>query len=195
MWSNSHKWVVRNADEANPCLKELQQIIEEEGIDILTQNTFNSLIHFACLGDSTTVLSYLLQRCPNKLVNHTNSNKESPLHWAVNSSSFEAIDLLLSFGASPNIVDKKGNSILHFAVESGNIEMIGLILKKKLCPIDTVNYFDRTPLCVACVEEEYEIVKYLVRNGCPTLKPLRLCVALKRTNATQIMYAEKEKQL
>ena len=58
-------------------------------IDILTQNTLNSLIHFACLGESATVLSYLLQRCPKKLVNHRNSNKESPLHWAVKSSSTE----------------------------------------------------------------------------------------------------------
>ena len=73
MWANFHKWVVRYADEEKRYLPTLQELIEEEGIDILTQNTLNSLIHFACLRDSTTVLSYLLQRCPKKLVNHRNS--------------------------------------------------------------------------------------------------------------------------
>ena len=62
MWANSHKWVVRFAYEEKPCLEELEELICEEGIDILTKNTFNSLIHFACLGESTTVISYLLQR-------------------------------------------------------------------------------------------------------------------------------------
>ena len=58
--------------------------------------------------------------------------------------------------------------------ESGNIAMIKLILRKKLCPIDTVNFGGLSPLCIACVEEEYKIIKYLVRHGSPTLKPLRL---------------------
>ena len=70
MWASSHKWVVRYADEEKSYLSDLQDLIGEEGIDILTQNTLNSLIHFACLGESATVLSYLLQRCPKKLVNH-----------------------------------------------------------------------------------------------------------------------------
>ena len=86
---------------------------------------------------------------PKRLVNHRNSNKESPLHWAVKSSSTEVVELLLSYGASPKTVDLKGNSILHIAVESGNTAVIQL--EKKLCPIDTINYYDRSPLCVACV--------------------------------------------
>ena len=193
MWANSHKWVIRYADEEKPCLEELEELIEEEGINILTKNTLNSLIHFACLGESTTVLSYLLQRCTKRLVNHRNSNKESALHWAVKSSSIEVVELLLSYGASPKIVDIRGNSILHIAVESGNTDVIKLILDKKLCPIDAVNFFDHSPLCVACVEEEYDIVKYLTRCGCATIKALRLCFALGNKRAIKIIYSEKRK--
>ena len=189
MWTNAHKWVVRYSDEKNPDLSVLQVIIEQEGIDILTQNTLNSLLHFACLGESTTVLSYLLQRCTKALVNHKNSNNETPLHWAVKSSSTEAVKLLLSYGASPKLVDNKGNSILHIAAESGNIAMIKLILRKKLCPIDTVNFGGLSPLCIACVEEEYKIIKYLVRHGSPTLNPLRICKQLDNAHARKIVCA------
>lgn len=164
-WSNIHKWVVRYCDEEQPNFTDLNRIIDNEGIYSLTGNGNNSL-HFAALGKSAAVLSYLFKF--EKLVNKCNYAGESPLHWACKAGILKNVKLLLAQGANADQVDTKGNSILHFAVESGNRELIKYLLKTRTTSVNVTNNFGSSALQVACEEQEFRLIKYLVANGCET---------------------------
>lgn len=53
---------------------------------------------------------------------------KTPLHYAVENNSIEIVNLLLDYGADPQIVDKRGMSCLHYAARHGLKDMVVLLL-------------------------------------------------------------------
>ena len=166
MWSASHKWVVRYCDQEKPDFDQFKHILANEGSTPLTQGTLNSTLHFAAIGSSSVVLKYLLSNVPSILINQSNFEGETPLHWACQAGILENVKLLLSYGASYQKVDSNGNTPLHFAVNSGNVKLIKYLSKNMKNLKNKKNYYGEAPIDVACTEGEYKIVKYFVRAGC-----------------------------
>jgi len=53
----------------------------------------------------------------------------SPLTFAAAWNQLEATELLLSFGADPNVADKTGGTALMLAAQHGSKELVGLLLR------------------------------------------------------------------
>jgi ankyrin repeat protein/CHAT domain-containing protein len=85
----------------------------------------------------------------------------SPLSYAVSRGDMQAVELLLSAGANPNLQSSYSNtSPLHTAVDMEDISMIELLLKHGASP-DIGNKFTEYPLIVA-VEEGFDSILYLL---------------------------------
>ncbi|KAJ5657428.1 uncharacterized protein N7484_001077 [Penicillium longicatenatum] len=88
----------------------------------------------------------------------------TPLHIAVKSESVDMTDLLLSYTATPNIVDDKGMTPLSFACKLGNLRLVKALLEKN-ADIDSVDKDGKTPLHFASSGEHLEVVGLLLKRG------------------------------
>lgn len=167
-WSNIHKWIVRYGDDSEANMSELDELLLNEPGTKLT-STKNSVLHFSAICNASTCLEKFIHMYPH-LINERNDKGETPLHWACTNGSLDNVKILLRAGANYHKVDFDNNSILHFAVQNGNYKTVKLILKKNLCDINLENIFGNSPLHVACIEEEYRIMKLLIAYRASTSK-------------------------
>ncbi|CRG92707.1 Pc22g26470 [Talaromyces islandicus] len=104
--------------------KNLVQFIEEshslfpsqalEGRDIFQR----SLLHYAAMGDCTSLLHYLLQSKPD--IDSRDMHGRTPLSWAAEFGSFQVVMILVSRGANVNAKDDQDSTPLTWLIYAGN---------------------------------------------------------------------------
>jgi|GEM_PF-728032 len=98
-----------------------------------------------------------------------------PLMAACQNENIAMMQYLLDDGAEVNRVAGNGKSILEVAVETGNIEIVGFLLKASAnTEIKSGHFlnFDKTPITAAIMNNDAEMVSFLVEKGAKT-KPIR----------------------
>ncbi len=98
-----------------------------------------------------------------------------PLMEACKKENIALITYLLKLGATLDRVAGNGKSILEVAVETGNIEVVDFLIKAGAnTEIKSGLYlkFDKTPICAAVMNNDTQMVTFLVKNGAKT-KPIR----------------------
>ncbi|KAJ8668818.1 hypothetical protein QAD02_000077 [Eretmocerus hayati] len=96
------------------------------------------------------------------------SQVQTCLHLAIIREDVSAVRLLLSAGASPNVVDDAGDTPLLLAIRSGKIELVQLLIDAK-ANIDYINpksskWHPRSTLHDA-VDAGHDILKLLLEHG------------------------------
>eukprot|EP00026_Physarum_polycephalum_P005982 Phypoly_transcript_06021.p1 GENE.Phypoly_transcript_06021~~Phypoly_transcript_06021.p1 ORF type:complete len:567 (+),score=92.28 Phypoly_transcript_06021:113-1702(+) len=104
--------------------------------------------------------------CTKLLLEHgadVNSlGRSIPLVYAVQCAHTEMVELLLSFGAEPNMEDQLGMSAIHAACHFGDKQILEILLA---CPRSDINALGRngyTPLHEACHAPHVELIEVLV---------------------------------
>ncbi|MFK7813076.1 MAG: ankyrin repeat domain-containing protein [Maribacter sp.] len=98
-----------------------------------------------------------------------------PLMAACENESIAMIKYLIDLGAEIDRVAGNGKSILSVAVETSNQEVVNFLLKAGAHPEIKSGYymnFNTTPITAAVMNNDTEMVSFLVENGAKT-KPIR----------------------
>ncbi|QLG46005.1 ankyrin repeat domain-containing protein [Costertonia aggregata] len=98
-----------------------------------------------------------------------------PLMAACENENIAMMKYLIDLGAEINRVAGNGQSVLEVAVETGNVELVAFLLKfGAWIEIKSGHFmiFDKTPLTVAVLNNDTQMVCFLVENGAKT-KPIR----------------------
>jgi ankyrin repeat protein len=75
------------------------------------------------------------------------------------------IELLIDKGADKDVVDSFGNTLLHQAIEKESMELIEYFIQLG-CDVNATERHDKdTPLHYACLQNNREMVDYLIING------------------------------
>lgn len=116
-------------------------------------------------GDSDAVKRRLEKA---KDVNFPGVKKETPLFWAVFANRPALVKMLIDKGADVNQRNFLNcKPVLHLAVEEDNLEMLRYLLSHDVdleCTID-IHCGAVTPLFLAAIEEQPEMMRLLLRNG------------------------------
>lgn len=135
-------------------------------------------LHFAAsLGDLSKVAMLLKH---NSYTDTRDHNRQTPLHYAIQSGNTEVAKYLIDHGANLNVHDnyyQKTNTKyvyyktpLHYAIESGNIEIAKYLIDRGANP-NIQDAYSKTPLYSAIYSGNTEIVKYLLdHNADPNSK-------------------------
>jgi palmitoyltransferase ZDHHC13/17 len=108
-----------------------------EIMDILIQHGANPRLvdsqDFSCLHSVTHssdywALLYILCQ-PDITVDESDNMGLTPLHWAAQQGDEVSVEVLLNFGANPNVVDRNGLTALHWAASGGNRSCISQLLE------------------------------------------------------------------
>ncbi len=162
-------------------------------MNILINDTKDSVLHVAAMQGNAELLSYFLKHPASKtLINQGDYEGKTPLHKSVfgGDSKHACVDLLCKHGADVLAKTHHGYIALHWACKYGHLESTKILIEKK-SPINLLNVNDDSPFDLAMKEEQYETVHYLL------MTQKRLPKAEKRSNQSladfyqyQIMQAQ-----
>lgn len=122
-------------------------------------------LHFAVINKNIYILTKLLETEKCK-VNCTDFRGMTPLFWAVQTGIIQIVDLLIVYGADYYHIDNKGNTLLHHSVVSheNDVDITERILSLGL-DINSQNNEGETTLHIACIWENSDAVKILLKHG------------------------------
>jgi len=89
---------------------------------------------------------------------------KSMLHYAVNYSHLNLVNLLVENGINVNIVDKYGETALHKAVEKGAFIIVKTLIENG-AQVDLKSNKKVTPFNKAIYSNEIECAEFLLKNG------------------------------
>uniref|UniRef100_A0A1X7US61 Death domain-containing protein n=1 Tax=Amphimedon queenslandica TaxID=400682 RepID=A0A1X7US61_AMPQE len=150
-----------------------------EAVDILLTNGARTdvvdedgetLLHCASESGEVEMLEFWISRGDYD-VNVKDKRNRTPLFNALDrfNSSVEAVDILLTNGASTDVMDADDDSTpLHCASETGNCKIIKLLITKGKADVNAVDEKNRTPLFNAVEKGSIEAVNILLANGART---------------------------
>lgn len=126
----------------------------------LTSDGNMNAIHWACLNGGTDILELLLQQKKLK-VDSVTSEGCTPLHIAVMSRNFAAVDYLLRNKATQEFACCKGWRALHYACDRKDVELVRHLVNNK-ASIEATNKDQQRPIHIATLQGSLDIIKILV---------------------------------
>jgi len=132
-----------------------------------------SAFYWACVHRDLDMVRILLEKVRSELgqsgaqefINKVD-NGNTPLKTAYLFHNLKMVELLLEYGANPNIADKDDSIPLNWACYENNLELVRLFLKYGAKEsVNKANKDGYTPLNRACFSDNLDIVKLLLENG------------------------------
>ena len=124
----------------------------------------SSPLQLACVMDEDAIVDLLIKA--GGLVNLAGGPElETPLHKACKSGNVEIVNILLSNGAVPNLLNLHGLTPLCIASTTGNVAIVHALLEAKADTELQSNEQRWTPLFFAAHDGQEEIVQLLLEHG------------------------------
>ncbi|XP_043922216.1 transient receptor potential cation channel subfamily A member 1-like [Protopterus annectens] len=107
----------------------------------------------------------LLRIVVHYILNMSDLNGNTPLHWAVEKNQVESVKMLLDNGADPNILNRYQLSPLHGAVQMFHNEIVKVLAGHKGIDLNLEGELGNTPLLTACCRNNHEGINILINQG------------------------------
>uniref|UniRef100_A0A3Q1HL91 RHD domain-containing protein n=1 Tax=Anabas testudineus TaxID=64144 RepID=A0A3Q1HL91_ANATE len=130
-------------------------------------------LHLAIIHQQTDVMQQLIHTLlssqQQNILNTANHLRQTPLHLAVITRQVKAVEMLLSAGADPSLLDKDGRTPLHLAALAGDNSMLRYLLAHlNECHghlINSPDYHGLNPLHLAVRRDGERTLRLLVEGG------------------------------
>jgi serine/threonine-protein phosphatase 6 regulatory ankyrin repeat subunit B len=180
----------------NNRLSKVADLLINRGVDIsLIRQDGTNLLMIAVSKDMREVALNIISK--NKLdINAVNKRGDTALSLALNKNYLNMANLLYEQGAKPRnifeaipikdtksarkfiedkehlkLLDKVGNSPLHIAYIYGNYQIASLILKEGIIDVNLKNNFNLTPLMIAAMNNNTDLISLAMGYGANVLIP------------------------
>ena len=157
---------------------------EESGVDIhwVAPITGVNAASASCFANSFLCLEYLIKKGIN--VNHINpKSHNSCLHAAAIGNARECAELLLNNGGKVNLpTNEFVEPVLHCAIRNQSDSVVELLIERG-ADVSQRNYFNETPLHVACAVQSVPCAKMLLEKSVVEL------TAVEEKNRTPLHFA------
>nr|XP_042131351.1 ankyrin repeat domain-containing protein 36C-like isoform X7 [Peromyscus maniculatus bairdii] len=153
----------------------------KRGVFVLEQIDwkYRTALHFACVYGHPEVVAFLVENSCE--ISPKDIKDATPLIKAAQCRQTECLDILLKYGADPDIIDCRGNTALHYAVYNGDVKTAAKLLEYR-ASIEAVNENKITPLLLALKQNKEKMAEFLINKGANT----KTCDFLGRST---LMYA------
>ena len=134
----------------------------------LSQNKDSEMpIHMACKGGHVEVVGQLLKPeygHARTMLNATDASGNAPIHLAVQSGIYELIKLLVLHDVDLNAKNRDGVCPIHLAAAQGHKKVAKALLECHKDVVDTSDDKKRTPLHHAAMNDQEEMINYLLKR-------------------------------
>jgi len=137
------------------------ELLLELGVDAEMELNGMLPLHFALAARSYACARLLLRHTP--MINQATAvSRDSPLHLAVLAQSLELVDLLLSHGASPGVVNDYRATAVHIAAGNSEHDILVKLLSHG-APVDRSDKAGKTPLILAMLNRDAASTRILLQ--------------------------------
>lgn len=135
-------------------------------IDELTDESGWTPLHIACSVGNLEIFEISMNHDPKPDVNLQTSTGQTPLHYAVSKNNYPICEtLIVKYGASARIKDKRGQYPIHRAASIGSTKLIELLVNKGKSQLNSKDNSSWTPMHHALAEGHGDIGLLLVKLG------------------------------
>lgn len=107
---------------------------------------------------------------PSCYINSQSKSALTPLMIACKAGDAHIVELLLKEKTcNPLLKNRYKRTALHYASENGNLECVKKLYRYS-GGLNQKDYFENTPLSLACSNEQIKVIDYLIKKGANTLK-------------------------
>ena len=146
----------------------VQYLVDEQKMDPMYQTKQgNTPLHLACAGDSTSVVTYLINAMIKYLpiedvLRSKGQHGLSPLHAAAYYGKLEVVQLLITkFNSDPLMTNNCGRIALHLAAQQGHLHTVKFFVEQLKCNPSHMDKDKRTPLHLAAAGGHLDTIRYL----------------------------------
>ena len=147
-------------------LPRIVELVEEEGVTILTQKdaSGHTVTHWAAQAGDVPILSWLLKRGAPVSEQSGDPTGMHPIHWACIKGKLEAMHLLIEQGADVNCLDKSGCTPLLIAAQYGQSLLVSYLVKNG-ADIKSIDHEEDTALHWGAYKGNAEVVQLFLLLG------------------------------
>jgi ankyrin repeat protein len=139
---------------------DMVKYLHQHGADLDTSdNCCSSPLSDAVSASNKDIVEFLLENGAD--INKSYEMGNSILHKAVDNGNINVINLLMDYGADIFKKNDLGETILHLSIENPKLNNLSKLLIKKGLSLKNKNIFGHTPLDIAILEGNTEMVDYI----------------------------------
>jgi len=112
-------------EEQEECQYDFIQYLVDEGAEYQINCTYGNLLSKSAAYNNVSVVDYLINEL-GMSIDIVDSSGCSPLMYAVENGSLDAVRYLINQGAEKNLINEDGKTALDIAQEKGNVLIIAL---------------------------------------------------------------------
>ena len=166
--NNNGDTILHNACASeNVNINIIKYLIKEVKINPeIKNNNGNTSLHCASKIGNLDVVKYLIEEV-NINPEIKNNNGDTILHYVSKNKNLDIVKYLIEeVKINPEIKNNNGNTPLHQAVLKYNsIKIVKYLVKNIKVNIETKNNENKTALCIAIINNDIEIIKYLINQN------------------------------
>ncbi|KAK3588334.1 hypothetical protein CHS0354_020957 [Potamilus streckersoni] len=144
----------------------LQYLIHQSLDPWCRSATQETLLHLSCIAGKLEMSRYLVEKYPD-MMNKVNSSKETPGHYAAQSSNVAVLQYLLDEGLDPLCRTATQQTLLHMSCIAGQLEMTNYLVTKYPLLMHFI-MFDNcltSPAHYAAQNGNVSVLQYLIDKG------------------------------
>eukprot|EP00794_Sanderia_malayensis_P000576 gene576-1235_t len=131
----------------------------------ITDASLKTCVHLVVEYDHIDTLSMLMGTSAIGLVNSTDKDYRTPLHYAAMEGNIKALKILLEHGAKPDFCDDQEKTPLHHAAEKGKPKCVEILCKTPYVDINLTDENGRMPIHLAAMKGNIRVIRILANMG------------------------------
>ncbi|XP_052077215.1 putative ankyrin repeat protein RBE_0220 [Mytilus californianus] len=145
--------------------KEIANILFKHGADPKhTNKNEDTPLHLLCQNGQTEIVNLLMKFNVNTCLNKPNGKGFTPFYLALSNRYYKTANILVRYGADPNIPNADGFTPLHIACETNELDLVKTLLEQYHVEFNKEDDKGRTPLVVSEIHKHEDISELLIER-------------------------------
>lgn len=130
-------------------------------------------IHYAASKGKTSIISFILSKSREDMINSKDINGNTPLHICIEEGHLECVRFLLLNKADFRVKNKDCHTAIHYCIVHSKPDILDVILNDNIIENDVniVGQFGSTPLHYCAYLNDIECAQVLVKHGASYCRP------------------------
>ncbi|XP_019861751.1 PREDICTED: ankyrin-3-like [Amphimedon queenslandica] len=160
-----HKTCICIFKESFPMLKHL---VENHQLDLCAVNDNGMApIHIVCSNGKLDSVQYIIEHSPSLLELPESVHGYTPFLISVSYDQLKVIQYLISKNCNLSTSSDAGFKSAHLSANYGCLTVLKYLVDNNYCDLNGTDHQERTPLHIAILADQFEIIEYILNKSIP----------------------------